>query len=754
MNLITTQQKLTLDFNQKGYKTVIAKQYDKGSRFIPIQCTDNGKALPLDPSYIVQVKMITPDQRAILNTVPIQEDGSLLLELTESMLFYPGKAKAEIRIYDTQSKLLPDMSYDTTNSKLLSTMQFAVLVEPSVFDDDRIIDDDEFNALTELIEKANADYTYVLATAQASADAAQASESNAKDSEAHAAASAGNAANSASIATEMASEAADSADHAAACETRSAQSAASAESSALQARKHAMEAASLTHGSTGSREGEDSDNAQYYYLQSKSISESLAGALRPMGTVTFEDLPPLSSEKEGNMYNISDEFTTTAAFKEGEGHVIPAGANIYKTSDDYWDILAGNPVTGIKGETEASYRRGNVNITREDLGLGNVEDKSSETIRSELTKENVVEALGYTPSVADGTVTGVKGNAETEYRAGDVNITPADIGLENVANERQYSASNPQPSVTGSSGSCTGNAATATALTTNAGSATQPVYFSGGKPVACTSYANASVKYATSAGSAVDQTARDSAANALSVANGKVSPNTVANFASLELSAQLPFIDFHNGNSSADYTSRIIADDNGHLSIYGNVGFGGNIDCTNATVSNVLEAGIIRNGAIIHTSSPHGLVVANAAINGYSPVLASSYNLPSSRLIKENISTMSHAEAQKILDINVVDFDYKEQFGGTKGQHGVIAEDAINIIPSCVVVPEGYSEEEFDLEKGIQNKILSVDYSKFVPYLIKMVQMQQDKINAQQQQIDTLNAHLDTLLNSDSTHSI
>lgn len=40
----------------------------------------------------------------------------------------------------------------------------------------------------------------------------------------------------------------------------------------------------------------------------------------------------------------------------------------------------------------------------------------------------------------------------------------------------------------------------ATTLITNAGTATQPVYFSGGKPVACTSYANASVKYADSAG--------------------------------------------------------------------------------------------------------------------------------------------------------------------------------------------------------------------------------------------------------------
>lgn len=56
----------------------------------------------------------------------------------------------------------------------------------------------------------------------------------------------------------------------------------------------------------------------------------------------------------------------------------------------------------------------------------------------------------------------VKGNAEPAYRTGNVNLTPANIGLGNVTNERQYSASNPQPSVAGSSGSCTGNAATAT----------------------------------------------------------------------------------------------------------------------------------------------------------------------------------------------------------------------------------------------------------------------------------------------------
>lgn len=39
--------------------------------------------------------------------------------------------------------------------------------------------------------------------------------------------------------------------------------------------------------------------------------------------------------------------------------------------------------------------------------------------------------------------------------------------------------------ISGSSTSCTGNAATATALTSNAGDANTPVYFTGGKPAAC-----------------------------------------------------------------------------------------------------------------------------------------------------------------------------------------------------------------------------------------------------------------------------
>lgn len=62
-------------------------------------------------------------------------------------------------------------------------------------------------------------------------------------------------------------------------------------------------------------------------------------------------------------------------------------------------------VTGVKGDSESSYRTGNVNITKANLGLGNVENKSSATIRGELTKSNVTTALGYTPPTSDTNTT-------------------------------------------------------------------------------------------------------------------------------------------------------------------------------------------------------------------------------------------------------------------------------------------------------------------------------------------------------------
>lgn len=194
-----------------------------------------------------------------------------------------------------------------------------------------------------------------------SATAAEASESNAKVSET-------SASESSATATEKASSASQSADTAAEKADIATQKAAEIIGKAESAEESATKAQSYAVGGTGSREGEDSDNAKYYYQQAKDVSEGLKGGLQPHGTVAFADLPALADVSTGWMFNISDEFTTTDDFKEGAGNTVPAGANIYKTSDGKWDVLAGTPVTGIKGAKEKSYRRGNVDLTAANIG--------------------------------------------------------------------------------------------------------------------------------------------------------------------------------------------------------------------------------------------------------------------------------------------------------------------------------------------------------------------------------------------------
>ena len=108
------------------------------------------------------------------------------------------------------------------------------------------------------------------------------------------------------------------------------------------------------------------DNAKYYYQQIKQINEGLGGLI-PMGTISFEELKS-QSKKSGYMYNISDEFESDNTFKDGGNIKYPAGTNIYYTADGYWDCLAGSLISGIKGNEESEYRHGFVNITPENIG--------------------------------------------------------------------------------------------------------------------------------------------------------------------------------------------------------------------------------------------------------------------------------------------------------------------------------------------------------------------------------------------------
>lgn len=75
------------------------------------------------------------------------------------------------------------------------------------------------------------------------------------------------------------------------------------------------------------------------------IDASVVTVYKAKGSVAFASLPSLVAANEGNVYNVTDSFTTTSDFVEGAGNTYPAGTNvaiINTTGTTYkYDVLGG-----------------------------------------------------------------------------------------------------------------------------------------------------------------------------------------------------------------------------------------------------------------------------------------------------------------------------------------------------------------------------------------------------------------------------
>lgn len=74
------------------------------------------------------------------------------------------------------------------------------------------------------------------------------------------------------------------------------------------------------------------------------INAKISAVYKPAGSVVFSALPALAENVLGNVYNVTDAFTTTNNFVEGAGNKYPKGTNVVvvKVGDAYkYDVLAG-----------------------------------------------------------------------------------------------------------------------------------------------------------------------------------------------------------------------------------------------------------------------------------------------------------------------------------------------------------------------------------------------------------------------------
>lgn len=181
-------------------------------------------------------------------------------------------------------------------------------------------------------------------------------------------------------------------------------------------------------------------------------------------------------------------------------------------------------------------------------------------------------------------------------------------------------------------------------------------------------------------------------------------------------------------NASNTYFPKSGGTISGSVNVNRNIDVGGNI--TGDVTSTNIYCKKVQTYEICNPSgSDNGYVNFVRWDNSeFSPIRASAFTQMSSKYTKTNVTDISEEDALKLLQIRPINFDYKAEFGGQTDNIGVLAEDTYEVLPKVVVMPEEYTEEGFDESKGIHQSLPSVDYGKFVPYLIKLAQIQQKEI--------------------------
>lgn len=212
-------KEIDVDFYNRHLTVINAKRQDKLSRFVLINCYNQGEVFKLDSSIIsAYVRYKKADGIGVFNSCEITDDGQIQLELTEQMLATAGSCHADIVIvdnskYSSQSDI--GQSLESRDGYILSSMTFCINVIDSALENSVIESSYEYNALNKLLSKATTDYSAIISECRLSAE--------------------------------------------------------NAESMASDSLESATMSKSYAVGGTSSRENEDTDNAKYYYDQIKAI---------------------------------------------------------------------------------------------------------------------------------------------------------------------------------------------------------------------------------------------------------------------------------------------------------------------------------------------------------------------------------------------------------------------------------------------------------------------------------------------------
>ena len=403
--MLKTTTNIKVDFCDKKYTLINAKQLDKKSRYLSVACYNRGEPFSLNEGeHSAYIRYKKADNNSVFNFCEINHKGEIIVELTEQMLAADGICVADLVIVNEGGAKVDSQTGEIVgieNASILSTMPIHIDVTEIVVANSDIESSYEFDGLNIALEKAEAEYTEVMKTskswavgdtgirdgentdnakyyakqssksataANTSALNASKSEVNAKISETNASASETNAKTSEVNALTSEQNAKTSEDNAKVSETNAKTSETNSKTSEVNADTSEVNAKASEAKAMVSEQNAKSSET----IALNSANKAQSYAVGNTGTRENEDYDnahyyyeliknivvgldsgfiPMGTvsfselvnveKATGYVYNISDDFVTDGSFREGEGRSYTAGTNVYYTANGEWDCFGG-----------------------------------------------------------------------------------------------------------------------------------------------------------------------------------------------------------------------------------------------------------------------------------------------------------------------------------------------------------------------------------------------------------------------------
>ena len=135
--MATIIKEIEVDVSQLNrFAAIVAKQYDKQSRFLKVTLLNSGERIKVDKASTAVINARREDEVAKTFEGTVNMDGTVTVPLTQWMLQLDGTVKCDISII-------------TANKTVLSTTLFELEVQEAAAPDDSEIEkDDDYGILT------------------------------------------------------------------------------------------------------------------------------------------------------------------------------------------------------------------------------------------------------------------------------------------------------------------------------------------------------------------------------------------------------------------------------------------------------------------------------------------------------------------------------------------------------------------------------------------------------------------------------